>query len=508
VTESQAAAWRWLREFASASPEAILGLDSDGRVVFAGARAEVLIGASELVGSAVERVLPGVGESGALRASSPIEVEGTRSDGLLFRARVSLTPLGSGFVALVQDVTARSNLIASERKARAEAERANRLKDYFLATLSHELRTPLNAMLGWTQILRVHGTNTEIGARAVDTIERNIKIQTRLIEDLLDMSSIANGKMLLDIRSVPLAPVIDAALEMVMPAASSKEVTIVRELEPDAPGVLGDPHRLQQIVWNLLTNAVEYTPKGGTVRVSLRRFESFARIDVSDTGEGIEPALLPHVFESFRQADSSTRRRHSGLGLGLSIVRSLVGMHGGEVRAESDGTGKGATFTVLIPQSSPESEQGHEPASGTSTAAGSVARSTARVEGVCVLVVDDEADARESFRLILQDLGATVLVARSAAEALALLDERHPDVMLCDVGMPGEDGYQLIRKVRALEHPRDRDIPAAALTAFTRKEDRAKSLASGFQDHVSKPVEPARLVELVASLAAKRGGTS
>jgi CheY-like chemotaxis protein len=309
--------------------------------------------------------------------------------------------------------------------------------DDFLATLSHELRTPLNAMIGWTQLLRIHGTDSEIGARAVETIERNIRIQTRVIEDLLDMSSLASGKLRLDIRR-RLSLRSSMRPSSVWRRSRARRDHARRRIEPDVPDVLGDPRRLEQVVWNLMSNAIQFTPAGGTVTATLQRDDAGARIDVIDTGEGIDPELLPRVFDRFRQADSSSQRHHMGLGLGLAIVKSLVEMHGGEVRAESEGEGKGATFRVLLPASPPGAGEPDE-----TRAVPAPARTVGlpSIRGVRVLVVDDHRDSRDSFAGILEAAGAMVFVAASAKEALAAIREHHPEVMLCDVAMPGEDGY-------------------------------------------------------------------
>jgi signal transduction histidine kinase/ActR/RegA family two-component response regulator len=489
-----------LEAFVTAFPEAAVAIDAAGCISLANARAGELLRltANELVGCPIGQFVPdlAIAEDKDSTAGGRFELEALRADGARFRARVLVAPLGQGRVAIVQERM-------GERGSDAEPRRTSRMLDDFLATLSHELRTPLNAMIGWTQLLRIHGTDSEIGARAVETIERNIRIQTRVIEDLLDMSSLASGKLRLDIRRVSLVPIIDAAVERVAPIAREKRITLVRRIEPDVPDVLGDPRRLEQVVWNLMSNAIQFTPAGGTVTAALQRDDAGARIDVIDTGEGIDPELLPRVFDRFRQADSSSQRRHMGLGLGLAIVKSLVEMHGGEVRAESDGEGKGATFRVLLPASpvgaGEPDETRAEPAR-----AGNVGLPSIR--GVRVLVVDDHADSRDSSAGILRAAGATVFVAASAKEALAAIREHHPEVMLCDVAMPGEDGYQLMQKVRALDRREDRDLLAAALTAFTSSEDRARAIERGFQLHVSKPVEPARLVEVVAWLVRNRQG--
>nr|MDQ3349971.1 PAS domain S-box protein [Acidobacteriota bacterium] len=399
----------------------------------------------------------------------------------------------------------REKLLNAERSARAEAERAGLMKDEFLATLSHELRTPLNAILGWAQILLPRAAGDEELAEGLEVIERNTRVQTQLIDDLLDMSRIISGKIRLDVQRVDVQDVIKAAIASVRQSADAKGIRIETMLDPLAGPVRGDPARLQQCFWNLLSNAIKFTPKGGKVQVALERVNSHLEACVTDTGEGIAPDFLPHLFERFRQADASTTRRHGGLGLGLSIVKQLVELHGGTVRGKSGGAGQGATFCVELPlvilHAPDESAHRAHPAS---RGHAPPAIDHPSLDGIKVLAVDDEPDARGLVRRVLEGCGASVLLASSAAEALDLIRRERPDVILSDIGMPVEDGYDLIRKVRALPPEEGGRTPAAALTAFARAEDRMRALRAGFQTHVAKPVEPAELTAVVASLAMHR----
>ncbi len=397
----------------------------------------------------------------------------------------------------------RENLIAAERAARAEIARVSSLKDEFLATLSHELRTPLTAILGWARVLLRKKVDPETLARGVEAIERNAVAQARLIEDLLDMNRIISGKVRLDVQPTDLSTVIEAAIDAVRPAAEARAIRLRTIVDPVAGPVSGDPNRLQQVLWNLLTNAVKFTPKGGTVEVALQRVNSHLELSVSDSGVGIDADFLPHVFDRFRQADSSTTRSHGGLGLGLSIVKQLVELHGGSVRAKSDGEGRGATFVVCLPLAALL----HEPDQAHPAARRAFASPAADVDlrGVKVLVVDDEPDARELIRQLLQECHAEVHTASSAREGLATLQRLRPDLLLSDIGMPERDGYQLIRDVRRLAPDDGGRTPAIALTAFARSEDRTRAMLAGYQVHVSKPIEPHELVATVASLAGRMG---
>jgi signal transduction histidine kinase/ActR/RegA family two-component response regulator len=403
----------------------------------------------------------------------------------------------------------REDLLAAERAARTEAERAGRMKDEFLATLSHELRTPLNAIFGWSQILQAGAASEADLLEGLGTIERNARAQAQIIDDLLDMSRIINGTIRLDIRPIDIRATIEAALETVRPAAEARGIQIQTALgTPGAGTIAGDPGRLQQVFWNLLSNAVKFTPAGGRISVRLERAASNLQVSVIDTGEGIRPEFLPHVFDRFRQADASTTRRHGGLGLGLAIVKQLVELHGGTIRADSPGAGRGSTFVVSLPVAAPPAESGSVAGPGplpstSADGASSRRRNEDRVvlSGVIVLVVDDEPDARALVRRVLEDCQATVVTAASSAEALDLIRTRPPTVLISDIGMPHEDGYALIRAVRALGPDQGGDTPAIALTAYARSEDRVRAIQHGFQMHVVKPVEPAELVTVVASLA-------
>jgi signal transduction histidine kinase/ActR/RegA family two-component response regulator len=400
----------------------------------------------------------------------------------------------------------REQLLRSELAARSEAERISGVKDEFLATLSHELRTPLNAILGWSQLLRSgdqHRGDLEEGLR---TIERNARVQTQIIEDLLDMSRIISGRIRLDVQPVELIHVIEAALDTVRPAADAKEIRIVKHLNERVSAITGDPARLQQVFWNLLSNAIKFTLRGGEVRVVLEVINAQIEISVIDTGEGISADFLPHIFERFRQGDPSTTRRHGGLGLGLAIVKQLVELHGGAIRARSAGAGQGATFTVTLPLTAPHLEVEPVPKRRGPKALSpqpmiSPARTT--LKGVRVLVVDDEPDARSLVKRVLEDCEATVQTAASAAEALEAVRNHPPTVLVSDIGMPEEDGYALIRKVRALDKSRGTTTPALALTAYARSEDRMQAIRNGYQMHIAKPVEPAELTTVVAALAGR-----
>jgi signal transduction histidine kinase len=384
--------------------------------------------------------------------------------------------------------------IALENTLFSEAREANRLKDEFLATVSHELRTPLSAMRTWSWMLRRGGLKPEVATRALESIDRNITAQTRIVEDLLDVSRIVTGKLRLRSRPLDLLTVVEAGLEAILPDAETKGVAVVRALDAAPAPLVGDPERLQQVIWNLLSNAVKFTPKGGRIEVQVALTDGEVQLRVSDTGRGIPPAFLPHVFERFRQADGSSTRSAGGLGLGLAIVRHLVELHGGRVEAASDGDGAGAAFTVTLPLA-----RDAQVATGASVAA---ADRAPNLDGIRVLIVEDDDDTREGIALVLSEAGARVSAVGSASEALAALDASPADVMLCDIGLPGEDGYNLIRQVRALETTTGRSMPAAALTAYAQTRDRDRALEAGFQNHLAKPVNPPELLREVARLAA------
>jgi PAS domain S-box-containing protein len=386
--------------------------------------------------------------------------------------------------------------------AREAAETANRQKDEFLATLSHELRTPLTAVLGWARMLRGGELDETGAAKAMEIIERNAEAQQQLIEDVLDVSRIITGKLRLDVRPVDLFPIVEAAVDAVRPAADTSNIELKISADPEPSLVSADPNRLQQMLWNLLTNAVKFTPKGGKVAVAVERSDSSVRVKVSDTGVGIAPEFLPHVFDRFRQADSSSTRQYCGLGLGLAVVRHLAEQHGGTVSAESEGVNRGSTFTIELPllilkldaYELERLKRGEDDDDGYMETSDSL-------KGVRVLVVEDRADARELLAVLLRQHGAHVSTAGAAAEALGLLEREPPDVLVSDIGMPGEDGYWLLKQVRALEAKRGGKIPAIALTAYATEADRDYALAAGFCAYLSKPIEPAALISVVADVA-------
>ena len=388
------------------------------------------------------------------------------------------------------EIYLRSLELRETKAARDEAEKLSRVKDDFLAVVSHELRTPLTPILGWTKVLLedFHG-NPQL-ERALGIIERNVKAQAAIIEELLDVSRIVAGKLKLDLKPVGLAQVVEAAMDVVRSAADAKAIKVRFVMEESVGPIRGDFNRLQQAVWNLLNNAIKFTPRGGNVEVRLSRQESHILMRVSDTGEGIEPSYMPLLFRRFSQFDSSATRRYGGLGLGLSIVKHLIELHGGSVSAESGGKGQGAAFTIRLPIPAVNLDPAPPPTLMTEEHAKSV------LSGVRVLVVDDEPDARDFVSFVLQKYGAEVLHAESVAAALTRLDTFTPHIIVSDIGMPDEDGYVLIQKLRQ----RGFNMPAVALTAFARTEDRERALAEGFQQHLAKPVEPATLTEVVAQL--------
>jgi CheY-like chemotaxis protein/nitrogen-specific signal transduction histidine kinase len=387
-----------------------------------------------------------------------------------------------------------------EQQARKDAEEANRVKDEFLTTLSHELRTPLTSILGWTQLLNTEQLDEQNRTRALEVIERNARAQRQLIDDLLDISRIITSKIRLDVRPLSLAPVIETALDSVRPLAAAKKVQLRLALDKGVVRVQGDQTRLQQVIWNLLTNALKFTPEGGRIEVRLERAREMACLIVADTGEGISPEFLPFVFDRFRQADSSTTREYGGLGVGLALVNYLVELHGGTVRVESPGEGQGTTFTInlpLSPEREPDAPARPSPIKITTT------NCAEELEGLRVLVVDDDVDSCEIIGLALRKCRVEVRLATSAAEALTVLERWLPDLLISDIAMPDEDGYALIHKVRALSPEHGGRIPALALTAYAADSDRERSLAAGFQLHVVKPVELKELADAVASLAGR-----
>ncbi len=453
-----------------------------------------------------------------------------RKDGSEYFVEWRITPLHdnegrlSKWVAIQRDVTdrvrfqnERERIFHAEHAARLEGERISRMKDEFLATLSHELRTPLNAILGWASILKeaAQQGNTQEAAQAVEVIERNARAQAQLVEDLLDMSRIVAGKARLEVEPLSLARVITEAVESVRHAAEAKGIAIVEATDPLAPPVYGDRTRLRQVFWNLLSNAIKFTPRSGRIEVRQHqtgRTDGEAEIVVRDDGQGIAPEFLPHVFDRFRQMDSSASRRHGGLGLGLSIVKQLTELHGGTVRVTSPGVGKGAVFTVTLPvgeppaASRPESVQAINEALAPAPQAGETAvhdghTRGSTLKGVELLLVEDDPDQRNLLRHVFEQQGASVRVADDADRGLELLRARPPQVLVSDIGLPGMDGYEFLRRVRELPPASGGKVPAVALTAFARAEDRQLALRAGFQTHVTKPAEASELINVIANLA-------
>ena len=513
-----------LRAILEGALDAVVGMDANGDVIDWNAQAEATFGytRAEAVGRRLaELIIPSplreahykgleryfeTGEAPILNRR--VEVEAQRKDGSRVPIELAITVVkGWGFYrfnAFARDISDRRAADTERNRLLEEAREANRMKDEFLAMLSHELRTPLSAIVGWAHMLRTGGLDEPTVARAIETIDRNAKVQNQLIEDILDVSRIVAGKFHLDMRSVDLVRIVEAAIDTVSPLATSRGVQLRQDLSaeigPCCPAI-GDPDRLQQVVWNLLTNAIKFTPRGGVVTVEVRRQDDPAEFEivVRDTGQGISADFLPHIFERFRQAGTGARR-HGGLGLGLSIVRHIVEMHGGTVMATSAGEGQGSVFTLRLPVVEVGEDGQRMPA--LSREEGGLDESP-RLDGVRVLVVEDEADARHLLAAVLQKRGARVFMAASGAEALEMLERDRPDVLLSDIALQDQDGYDLIRKVRSLSAERGGRIPAAALTGYGRLEDRMRALSAGFQLHAAKPVEPAELIAVVASLAGK-----
>ncbi|MBD1893619.1 response regulator [Coleofasciculus sp. FACHB-129] len=518
---------------------AIFFLDPDGRVIKWGAGAESILGyqEAEILGKSGSIIFTPEDrdrgedkkELGKALTEGRAENERwhVRKDGSRFWGSGIVTSLRDesgqvqGLAKIMRDFTdrkqaeeERTRLLARAQEARTQAESANRMKDEFLATLSHELRSPLNAMLGWTSLLRTRKFDAATTARAIETIERNAKAQARLIEDLLDVSRIIRGQLRLTVRSMELIPVIESAINTVRPAADAKNIQVHLLVDTFVGLISGDPDRLQQIIWNLLTNAIKFTPEGGRVEVYLQGDRSHAEISVRDTGEGISAEFLPYVFDRFRQADNSITRSYTGLGLGLAIVRHLVELHGGTVRAESLGAGQGSTFIVKLPlitsaDAKKRAEEAESLCSSQSSAPNPQESPRPTVwesplDGLQILVVDDEADARELLKSILEQYGAEAIPAASAEEAIATIQQSKPDLLISDIGMPNEDGYSLIRRVRALEAEKGQ-IPSVALTAYVRADDQKAALSAGFQSHVAKPIDPTELIAVVASLVGRTG---
>jgi len=415
--------------------------------------------------------------------------------------------LAEAVESFMQQVEGERESMIKEQAAREGAENANRAKDTFLAVLSHELRTPLNAIVGWVSILRSQKCTDIDLEEALDVIQRNTDAQVRIISDIQDVSRIVSGKMTVDLRACDLVAVVGAGVDATRAAAEARGVALDVDLHPSARHAACDATRMQQVVWNLVSNAIKFTPKGGQVSIKLLRYRSDTHLEVSDNGEGIDPEFMPFLFDRFRQADGSSRRQVGGLGLGLSIVKHLVEAHGGTIEARSAGVGKGATFVVVLPVPSvavDEDEDAPEIGAGSNGDPGETHFPPVRLDGLRVLVVDDEPDARRLLVRVLEAVGATATATGSAAEALETLATFRPEVLVSDIGMPGEDGFDLIRQVRSRGH-HPRDLPAVALTAFVQKDDHRRALLAGFQVHVSKPVDPHDLTVVIASLAGRTG---
>jgi PAS domain S-box-containing protein len=531
-----------LSAIVASSDDAIVGKDLNSIITSWNSGAERIFGftAEEMIGKSIMRLIPADRREEEreilfrIRLGERIDHFETirlAKDGQQLNVSVTISPIkdSSGRVVgaskVARDITGRKKseqalkeamrqaesanrdrlqLLESERDARSQAERANRVKDEFLATLSHELRTPLNAVLGWTNILQRGNIPSEELKQGLETIERNARIQAQIIEDLLDMSRIISGKVRLEVQQTDLSAVLNESIETFRVAAEAKSVRLQAVMDPFAGPIFGDPNRLRQVFWNILHNAIKFTPKGGKVQVRLQRVASHVEVHVSDTGEGIASDFLPYIFDRFQRGDASTTRRHGGLGLGLAIVKQLVELHGGNVRVKSDGIGKGAVFTVHLPLISVYSEPDHESRLPLLAIGENKPFPELGLSNVHVLVVDDEIDARILVKRLLETAGAKVSMAASASEALDHISAGRPDVLICDIGMPGEDGYSLIRRLRVLEERQENGLPAVALTAYARSEDRTKAIRSGFQNHLAKPVEPAELLAVVSSLAARK----
>jgi PAS domain S-box-containing protein len=520
----------------SSAMDAIITVDEDQHIVLFNEAAERMFGchAAEALGQPFNRFIPErfrrahtelvrrFGETGgasrAMRSLTALRADGTEFP---IEAAISKVEVGGRklYTLIHRDITERKQAeaereqLAREQVARAAAEAANRSKDEFLAMVSHELRSPLNAILGYTRMLRSGPANREVINNATAVVERSAKSQLKIIEDLLDSARIIAGKLRIDPGPVDLVPALEAALDTVRAAAEAKGVTLVANFGPLPEQVLGDSTRLQQVVWNLLSNAVKFTPEGGRVELRMEGAADNVRITVSDTGKGVDAEFLPFVFDRFRQADLTGARRYGGLGLGLSIVKYLVELHGGVITAASEGLGRGATFTVTLPRRHPEfiaPPPAVAPREARTEGAMTLDEAFS-LEGVSVLVVDDQEEARVILTQALGEYGAQATAVTSGAEALALLSDppggRRPDALILDIAMPDEDGYAVLKKVRALEAEQGaaaNQIPAIALTAYGRSEDRLRALQAGFNMHVAKPVEPAELAVIIASITSRR----
>jgi PAS domain S-box-containing protein len=509
-----------LAQIVDSSDDAILSKSLEGTITSWNHAAERMFGwnADEAIGESITLIIPPELRDeetmilSRLRQGQRIEHFETirvAKDGRRLNVSLTVSPVRNkygeiiGASKIARNITSRvraeeerSILLASERAARERAEAASRAKDEFVAMISHEIRSPLNAIMGWSQMLRQGTLDQTATKNALESIERNARAQAQLVSDLLDISRVITGKLRINARPVDITTALDSALEAIRPAADARQITIAVEREPYATVVTGDTDRLQQVFWNLLSNAVKFTPRNGRVEIKIARSDSQLGITVSDTGAGISPEFLPFIFERFTQADTTTARKHAGLGLGLAIVRHIVELHGGTISAESEGVGKGTSFHISLPVRALRRQEVAPPGPR-----GAVNALTEEItlDDVRVLIVDDEAETRDLLKIMLASHGAEVMTSASAAEALPQMDAWKPDVLVSDIGMPVLDGYAFIKRVRALDSAQ-RKIPAIALTAYARAEDRMRALAAGFQMHVPKPVEASELVMVIASL--------
>ena len=525
VTERRKSSAAHVRAILDNTLDAVMAMDAEGLIRFWNPRAERTFGwgRDEAIGASLVDLLVDEGDRERLREDfaradattggvpQRTEVLGRRRDGTSFPLEITITVIPEDpdyrFSAFARDITERKRLesererlLADAEHARELAEKASRVKDEFLSTLSHELRTPLTAIVGWIYLLRGGRLDDPGKARALDAIDRNAGAQSQVIADILDLSRIVGAKFRLDVRPIELAPVVAAAIETLMPAANARGITVQTVLDPSAGPVSGDTDRLRQVFWNLVSNAIKFTPKGGRVTVRVTRVAQNVVITVQDSGVGISPQVMPHVFERFRQGDSSNTRNHGGLGLGLAVVRHLVELHGGQVAASSTGEGQGSTFTVTIPLL-PAPMSGKRPDEAGPAADDEVPDDATRLDGLRVLVVDPAEDVRELAARILRLGGAAVDAVGSVTDALTCLAGNVPDVLVSAIDMEGETGYSLLRKVRSLPRDVGGAVPAVALTTYSRTEDRVSALRAGFQMHMSKPVQPAELLAVVAALA-------
>lgn len=506
----------------ASSEDAIASKTLQGIVTSWNAAAERLFGftAAEMVGQSIRKIIPPELHPeedrilAELRAGHRIERYETvrlRKDGTRLHISLTVSPVLDsngrivGAAKIAHDITRlraltadREMLLEAERSARAQAEKMSRLKDEFLATLSHELRTPLSAIQGWSELLQRPGATPEDLKRGLQAITRNVRIQTQIVNDLLDMSRVISGQIVLEVRPISLQEVVGHAIDAVRPSADNKSIRIQTLFDSRIGLVRGDPVRLQQIIWNLLSNAVKFTPKGGQIKVILERVDSHVEVVIEDTGIGIDPEFLPFVFDRFRQADAGLSRQYGGLGIGLSIVKNLVELHGGSVRAKSPGKGQGSTFIVALPlfHVRPVEEQASRRDAGDPLQTIELPR----LDGTEILLVDDDVDGCELVRAILGARGARVRCATSGPEALKLLEQEAFDIVLSDIGMPGMDGYEFMRRLRKTEEGGSRLTPAIAITAYAAPEDRQRALLTGYQMHIGKPLEAAELIAAVANL--------